>query len=88
MGAACMGGCVVRVACWAQGLTLMFFHLAKRLDYHVKSLGLMEKYKNNTDFRLRVKKLAAPAFVSVADDVATFESHAIHFLQDELPLLS
>ena len=40
--------------------------MAKRLDYHVKSLGLMEKYKNDTDFRLRVKKLAALAFVPVA----------------------
>ena len=48
--------------------------MAKHLDYHVKSLGLMEKYKNDTDFRLRVKKLAALPFVPVADVVATFES--------------
>ena len=40
-----------------------YFHLAKRLAYHVKSLGLMEKYKNDADFRLRVTKLAALAFV-------------------------
>ena len=54
----------------------------------MKSLGLMEKHKNDTDFRLRMKKLAALDFVPVADVVATFGSHAIQFLQDELPLLS
>ena len=65
-----------------------YFHLAKRLDYHVKSLGPMEMYKNETYFRLKMNKLAALAFVPFADVVATFESHAIQFLQDELPLLS
>ena len=63
-----------------------FFHLSKRLDYHVKILGLMQKYKDDTDFRIRVKKLAALAFIPVADVIPAFESLSTHFLQDELPL--
>ena len=58
-----------------------FFHLSKRLDYHVKSLG-------DTDFRIRVKKLAALAFIPVVDVIPAFESLSTHFLQDELPLLA
>ena len=65
-----------------------FFHLSKRLDYHVKSLGLMQKYKDDTDFRIRVKKLAALAFIPVADVIPAFESLSTHFLQDEFPLLA
>ena len=42
-----------------------FFHLSKRLDYHVKQLGLTRKYTADASFRLRVKKLAALAFVCV-----------------------
>ena len=65
-----------------------FFHLCKRLDYHVKKLGLSTKYEQDYDFRMRVKKLAALAFVPVADVVAVFESLATTFLDDELRLLS
>ena len=65
-----------------------FFHLSKRLDYHVKSLGLMQKYKDDTDLRIRVKKLAVLAFIPVADVIPAFESLSTHFLQDELPLLA
>ena len=65
-----------------------FFHLSKRLDYHVKSLVLMQKYKDDTDFRIRVKKRAALAFIPVADVIPAFESLSTHFLQDELPLLA
>ena len=61
-----------------------FFHLSKRLDYHVK----MQKYKDDTDFRIRVKKLSALAFIPVADVIPAFESLSTHFLQDELPLLA
>ena len=39
-------------------------------------------------FKLRVKKLAALAFVPVSDVVACFESLAITFLADELTLLA
>ena len=48
----------------------------------------MQKYKDCTDFRIRVKKLAALAFIPVADVVPAFESLSTHFLQDELPLLA
>ena len=64
-----------------------FFHLSKRLDYHVKQLGLTRKYTNDTSFRIRVKKLAALAFIPVADLLPTFESLSMTFLVDELPLL-
>ena len=39
-------------------------------------------------FKLRVKKLAALAFVPVSDLVATFESLSTSFLNDELRLLA
>ena len=64
-----------------------FFHLCKRLDFQVKEHGLMTKYRDDPDFKLRVKKLAALAFVPVSDLVGVFESLATTFLQDELPLL-
>ena len=48
----------------------------------------MQKYKYGTDFRIRVKKLAALAFIPVADVIPAFESLSTHFLQDELPLLA
>ena len=47
----------------------------------------MGKYKVDTD-RTRVKKLAALAFIPVADVVPSFESVAIRFLHDKLPFLS
>ena len=65
-----------------------FFHLSKRLDYHVKQLGLMVKYTDLVAFRIRVKCLAALAFLPVTDVIPGFESLAIAFLNDELPHLS
>ena len=65
-----------------------FFHLYKRLDFQVKELGLMPKYRQDDAFKLRVKKLAALAFIPVSDLVATFESLSTSFLNDELRLLA
>ena len=65
-----------------------FFHLYKRLDFQVKELGLMPKYRQDDAFKLRVKKLAALAFIPVSDLVATFESLSTSFLSDELRLLA
>ena len=48
----------------------------------------MPKYRQDDAFKLRVKKLAALAFVRVSDLVATFESLPTSFLNDELPLLA
>ena len=48
----------------------------------------MPKYQTDDDFKLRVKMLAELAFVPVSEFVATFESLATTFLNDELPLLS
>ena len=65
-----------------------FFRLCKRLDFQVKELGLLPKYRVDDLNKLRVKKLAALAFVPVADVVACFQSLATIFLVDELPLLA
>ena len=65
-----------------------FFHLCKRLDFRVKRFGLMTKYQMDDEFKLRVKMLAALAFVPVSDVISTYESLAVTFLDDELPLLS
>ena len=65
-----------------------FFHLCKRLDFQVKELGLMPKYRQDDAFKLRVKKLAALVFIPVSYLVATFESLSTSFLNDELRLLA
>ena len=48
----------------------------------------MPKYRQDDAFTLRVKKLAALAFIQVSDLVATFESLPTSFLNDELQLLA
>ena len=53
----------------------------------MNDLRMLGKYKVDTD-RTRVKKLAALAFIPVADVVPSFESVAIRFLHDKLPFLS
>ena len=65
-----------------------FFDLCKRLDFQVKELGLMPKYRQDDAFKLRVKKLAALVFIPVSYLVATFESLSTSFLNDELRLLA
>ena len=65
-----------------------FFYLCKRLDFRVKDLGLMPKYRQDDVFKLRVKKLADLGFFPVSDLVATFESLSTSFLNDELRLLA
>ena len=64
-----------------------FFHLCKRLDFHVKQLGLLPKYSSDLEFKVRVKKLAALAFVSLSVVVPDYESLSTSFLPDELPIL-
>ena len=59
-------------------------HLSKCLDVHV---GLSTKYKENFDFKFRVRKLAALAFIPVADLITTYEALADTFEDDELQLL-
>ena len=62
--------------------------ICKLLDFQVKDLGLMPKYRQDEGFKLRVKKLADLAFIPVSDLVATFESLLTSFLYDELRLLA
>ena len=40
-----------------------FFHLCKRSDFKVKQLGLTNKYRSDADFKIRLKKLVALAFI-------------------------
>ena len=47
----------------------------------------MSKYKDDMEFRLRVKQLATLSFVIVADLVPVYESLATTFLDDELALI-
>ena len=57
-----------------------FFHMCKRLDYHIKQLGLLPKYTSDLEFKVRVKKLAALAFVPLSDVVLVYESLSTSFL--------
>ena len=65
-----------------------FFHISKRLDYKVKELGLMAKYQDDYDFRFRMKKLSALAFIPVEDLIMVYEALADTFEEDELELIS
>ena len=47
----------------------------------------MTKYQNDPDFKLRVKKLAALAFLPLADVIDAFEVLADTFEDDEISLL-
>ena len=40
-----------------------FVHLCKRSNFKVKQLGLTNKYRRDADFKIRIKKLAALAFI-------------------------
>ena len=42
-----------------------FICLCKRMDFKVKQLGLMNKYRSDADFKMLMKKLAALAFIPV-----------------------
>ena len=48
-----------------------FFYMSKRLDFHVKQPGLMRNYSEYFDFKIRVKKLAALAFLQITDVIST-----------------
>ena len=62
--------------------------MAKRLDMHVKQLGLMPKYQQiEMGFRTRLKCLEALAFISVSDLVTVYEALSTTFLADEIPIL-
>ena len=65
-----------------------FFHFCKRLDFKVKQLGLMNKYQSDADFKMRIKKLAALAFIPLEDVVSVYEELADTFEDDEVPVLT
>ena len=51
--------------CEYREVFLSFICLCKRLDFKikVKQLGLMNEYQSDADFKMRMKKLAALAFI-------------------------
>ena len=62
--------------------------LCKRLDFQVKELGLVPNYRQDYAYKLRVKKLAALAFIPVSDLAATFEflsTSSLMMSYDSLP---
>ena len=48
----------------------------------------MAKYQDDYDFRFRVKKLSALAFIPVEDLITVYEALADTFEEDELELIS
>ena len=69
-------------------LLTCLWRVTTSLSGFIVSVGLMPKYRQDDAFKLRVKKLAALAFIPVSDLVATFESLSTSFLNDELRLLA
>ena len=49
--------------CEYREVFLSFICLCKRLNFKVKQLGLMNKYRSDADFKIRMKKLAALVFI-------------------------
>lgn len=50
-----------------------YFHLSQNIFRHVQSSGLQDRYADNIDFAMEIRKLAALAFVPIADVIAYFE---------------
>ena len=69
-------------------LLTCLWRVTTSLSGFIVSVGLMPKYRLDDALKLRVKKLAALAFIPVSDLVATFESLSTSFLNDELRLLA
>ena len=69
-------------------LLTCLWRVTTSLSEFIVSVGLMPKYRQDDAFKLRVKMLAALAFIPVSDLVATFESLSTSFLNDELRLLA
>ena len=50
-----------------------FFHLSSNLWKHIQRAGLQERYKNDPQFRLQLRMIAALAFVPLHDVVNSFD---------------
>ena len=65
-----------------------FFHLGQAVYRRVQSLGLAEKYGSDDEFKLRVKKLSALAFLPLEYVVEGFELVEGEFLDEEQELVA
>ena len=64
------------------------FHLGQALYRKAQEIGLSEKYKASDDFRLRVKTIAALAFLPIDEVVEGYELVAVGFEEDEKEFLA
>ena len=51
-----------------------FFHFSQSIFRSIQSNGLQQQYENSTEFALKMRMLAAIAYVPVSEVVTTFES--------------
>ena len=58
-----------------------FFHFCQAIYRKVQSLGLQNRYRDDDEFNLKIRMLAAVAFVPTTDVIRAFES-----LSENLPL--
>ena len=58
-----------------------FFHFCQAICHKVQSLGLQNGYRDDDEFNLKIRMLAAVAFVLTTDVIRAFES-----LSDNFPL--
>ena len=65
-----------------------YFHFRAAVHKHVVFLGLGKRYGDNVDFRLRVGKLCALAFLPAESVADWFETLATEFPNEELELLT
>ena len=57
-----------------------FYHLSEAIYRKIQSIALQQEYQTNVDLSLKIRMLAALAFVPVEDIVASFEH-----LADSMP---
>ena len=72
--------------CEYREVFLSFICVCKRMDFKVKQLGLMNKYRSDADFKMRIKKLAALAFIPLVCQLN--EELRDRFEDDELPVIT
>ena len=64
-----------------------YFHFRQAVLRHVQSLGFISRYSESQEFRKRVGKLGALAFLKPEDVPTHFDHIAQEFLEDEKPIL-
>ena len=63
-----------------------FYHLSQAIYRKVQSIGLQQEYQTNVDLSLKIRMLAALAFVPVDDIVESFEHLAASMPDETQPI--